>query len=73
MGKCGPKMTKGLEQRKPQGCPRCGHAQDRLLALSRRDNKTMVCDSCGTLAALEDAKLAPPYEGEHYRQEKTEE
>ena len=35
-------------------CPKCGNEYDRLLALSRRDNKTMICDDCGTREALED-------------------
>ncbi len=34
-------------------CPRCGRKFERLLALSRADNKTMVCDECGTMEALE--------------------
>lgn len=29
-------------------CPRCGKEAKRLLALSRADNKTMICDECGT-------------------------
>lgn len=28
-------------------CPKCGRKFDRLLALSREDNKTMICDDCG--------------------------
>ena len=35
-------------------CPKCGRKFDRLLALSRRDNKTNICDGCGTKEALED-------------------
>lgn len=35
-------------------CPKCGKDFDRLLALSRRDNKTNICDNCGTVEALED-------------------
>lgn len=35
-------------------CPRCGKEKERLLALSRTDNKTMICDDCGTAEALED-------------------
>lgn len=36
-------------------CPKCGKEYDRLLALSREDNETMICDDCGILEALEDA------------------
>lgn len=35
-------------------CPRCKREFERLLALSRKDNKTMICDQCGTEEALED-------------------
>lgn len=34
-------------------CPRCGRKFERLLALSRKDNKTMICDECGTMEALD--------------------
>ena len=34
-------------------CPRCGRSFERLLALSRIDNKTMICDECGTKEALD--------------------
>lgn len=34
-------------------CPKCGRKFERLLALSRTDNKIMICDECGTIGALE--------------------
>lgn len=34
-------------------CPKCGRSFERLLALSRTDNETMICDECGTMEALE--------------------
>lgn len=34
-------------------CPKCGRSFERLLALSRTDNKTMICDECGTKEALD--------------------
>ena len=34
-------------------CPKCGRKCERLLALSRVDNKTMICDDCGTMEALD--------------------
>ena len=37
-----------------QRCPRCGKVVERLLALSRKDNKTKICDECGTQEAIED-------------------
>lgn len=33
-------------------CPKCGRSFPRLLALSRTDNKTMICDECGIREAL---------------------
>lgn len=36
-----------------QICPKCKRKYDRLLALSRTDNKTMICDECGTKEALD--------------------
>ena len=34
-------------------CPKCKGNFKRLLALSRIDNKTMICDECGTKEALD--------------------
>ena len=34
-------------------CPKCGRSFERLLALSRTDNETMICDECGTREALD--------------------
>lgn len=34
-------------------CPKCGRKFERLLALSRSGNKTMICDECGTMEALD--------------------
>lgn len=36
-----------------QICPKCRNKVERLLALSRTDNKTMICDECGTKEALD--------------------
>ena len=33
-------------------CPKCGYEYERLLALSREDNKTMICGICGMKEAL---------------------
>ena len=38
-------------------CPKCEKVVDRLLAISRVDNKTMICDECGTIEALDAAGL----------------
>lgn len=34
-------------------CPKCGRRFERLLAVSRMDNKTMICDDCGIMEALD--------------------
>lgn len=34
-------------------CPKCGRESDRLLAVSRNDDKTMICDGCGIMEALD--------------------
>ena len=46
-------------------CPRC---KDNLLksnpaqnSVSRRDNKTRICSSCGTQEAFEDSRLIKPW------------
>jgi len=35
-------------------CPRCGAKNVKLDALSREDNKTMICSPCGTDEALQE-------------------
>lgn len=44
-------------------CPKCNKEYDRLLAVSRRDNETMICDDCGTAEALDDFPFAECLEG----------
>ncbi|MBQ8135338.1 MAG: hypothetical protein IJ192_13190 [Clostridia bacterium] len=44
-------------------CPKCGREFDRLLALSRRDSTTMICDDCGTQEALEDYEMFERFRG----------
>ena len=39
-------------------CPSCGREYERLLALSRKDNNTMICDECGSMEALDAAGFA---------------
>lgn len=34
-------------------CPKCNKSFERLLAVSRRDNKTAICDDCGIEEALD--------------------
>lgn len=34
-------------------CPKCGRSFNKLLALSRDDNKTMICDECGIREAID--------------------
>lgn len=38
---------------KPQAvCPKCGQTYNERPALSREDNKTLICPDCGTREAL---------------------
>ena len=45
-------------------CPKCGRKFERLLAVSRMDNKTMICDNCGTMEALDSVQhgILTPHE-----------
>jgi len=38
----------------PKICPRCGDIYRSLSSLSRRDNQTDICESCGTSEAFND-------------------
>lgn len=40
-------------ERRNMICPKCNRDFPRLLALSRTDNETMICDECGTKEALD--------------------
>lgn len=46
----------------PYVCPRCGRRSNEFPAIFRRDEETEICPDCGNLEALEDERLAPPYE-----------
>jgi transcription elongation factor Elf1 len=50
------KKQKVLEK----NCPRCGHTYRGFGALSRRDNRTMICSPCGTDEALIDWAVQHP-------------
>ena len=52
--------------KKTKTCPRCGRRYTAYPALSRRDNETEICPSCGTLEAFEDAGYAPEYTERRY-------
>ena len=41
------------DRMKERICPRCGCAYRTAPALSRKDNKTLICPDCGTREALE--------------------
>ena len=42
-----------------QICPRCGKAYSEPAALSRTDNKTLICPDCGTREALDSIGVKP--------------
>ncbi len=46
-----------MEKRIKRICPRCGKEFIEAPALSRADNKTLICSTCGTKEALEAAGM----------------
>ena len=40
-------------------CPLCGNTYTDRPALSRKDNKTLICPDCGTREALESIGISP--------------
>ena len=44
--------------RTPAVCPRCGEAYTGFPALSRLDNKTLLCPDCGVREALDGLGIA---------------
>ena len=40
-------------------CPKCGKKYTEHPALSREDNKTLICPDCGTREALESIGVKP--------------
>ena len=41
-----------MSERTPRICPSCGQTYTEPPALSRKDNKTDICPSCGMMEAL---------------------
>ena len=39
-------------------CPECGQVYRSVPAVSRKDNKTLICTDCGTLQALESTGIS---------------
>ena len=50
---------------KVKHCPRCSESYTGFPALSRRDNKTEICGSCGTEEGMEDFVKAIIKQGEN--------
>lgn len=46
-------MVKKIKE-KTRTCPKCNKKYNQFPALSRRDNKTLICPPCGTEEALND-------------------
>lgn len=51
-----PKLEEFKMNETARKCPRCKRVA-KLLALSRRDNKTMICSNCGTQEAIFDYEM----------------
>ena len=43
-----------MNKLKKKKCPKCGMCYEGYPAISRRDNKTEICSTCGVVEALED-------------------
>lgn len=50
-------------------CPRCDADYEGFPSLSRHDNLTNICSSCGMREAYEDAGMTPTYDGPVYWKE----
>lgn len=46
-------MNKNTKNLKKRTCPLCGKEYTAHPALSRKDNKTLICPDCGTREALQ--------------------
>ena len=46
-------------------CPICGHSYADVPALSRRDNKTLICPDCGIREALEEFGVSDSLAQDH--------
>lgn len=46
-------MGETNERRETRICPRCGQKYTGYPALSRKDNKTLICPDCGVRESLE--------------------
>ena len=55
-------------------CPECGKEYSSRPALSRKDNKTMICPKCGMMEALDTVRdfYAPGMTDQHWKQYKEE-
>ena len=54
-------MTRTENQPEPtRTCPQCGVSYNHFPALSRLDNKTLICNDCGTNEAMADFLGEPP-------------
>ena len=47
-----------------QTCPKCGQTYAGAPALSRKDNETLICPTCGTREALESIGIGPEEQDE---------
>jgi RNA polymerase subunit RPABC4/transcription elongation factor Spt4 len=59
------KYHRHLTSDKVKHCPRCSESYTGFPALSRRDNKTEICGSCGTEEGMEDFVKAIIKQGEN--------
>ena len=48
-----------MTNREIRVCPKCGRSYIGHPAISREDNKTLICPACGTREALESLGVSP--------------
>jgi len=71
--KCGKKLTDPESIKRGYG-PECGKEYSSHPALSRKDNKTMICPKCGMMEALDTVRdfYAPGMTDQQWKQYKEE-
>jgi len=66
--------SESMISNEPKICPVCGKEYRRVGCISRRDNKTVICEVCGAMEALDDAREAcgMKVSAEHFEEMKAE-
>ena len=70
----GPECWAEVTKSEMKTCPVCGEKYTRVGCLSRKDNKTTICEACGAMEALDAARIAygPNVNAEKFEEMKAE-